>query len=108
MFKEWANGLPVFVVCMVIVDVGLGKRSDLTSLLHYMFISLVVSASRFGKNRVLVNNPGRQSSMEIFRRTMALGHSFESVPKVTHKGTIPPRTYPYIKETYQKGALKPQ
>ena len=107
MFKEWANALPVIIVAMVVVDVGLGKRSDLRSVLHYMFIMLVVSASRFVKNRVLVNNPGRQTSMEIFRRTMALGHSYESVPKVKFEGKIPPRLYTFT-EKYQKGAEKPQ
>ena len=95
MFAEWANALPVVIVCMVIVDVGLGKRSDLTSLLHYMFVMLLVSGTRFFKNGILVNNPGRQSSAEIFRRAMALGHSFETVPKIKYSGKVPPRTYTY-------------
>ena len=90
-FKEWANALPVILVCMVIVDVGLGKRSDLRSLLHYMFVMLVVSGSRFFKNQVLVNNHGRQSGVEIFRRAMALGWSFETVPKITFKPKVPAR-----------------
>ena len=81
-FKEWANALPIIIVAMVIVDVGLGKRSDLRSLLHYMTVMLVVSATRYVKNSVLVNNPARQTSTEIFRRAMALGHSFEVVPNL--------------------------
>ena len=86
-FKEWANALPIIIVAMVIVDVGLGKRSDLRSLLHYMTVMLVVSATRYVKNSVLVNNPARQTSTEIFRRAMALGHSFEVVPNLeTGKG----------------------
>ena len=95
MFAEWANALPVVLICMVIVDVGLGKRSDLRSLMHYMFVMLVVSGSRYVKNQVLINNPGRQSSVEIFRRAMALGHSFETVPTVKYTGKAPPRLYTY-------------
>ena len=96
MFAEWANSLPIVLVCMVIVDVGLGKRSDLRSLLHLMFVMLVVSGSRYVKNRVLINNPARQQSTEIFRRAMALGHSFETVPKITYKGwKAQPRLYTY-------------
>ena len=95
-FKEWANALPVIIVAMVIVDVGLGKRSDLRSLLHYMTVMLVVSATRYIKNSVLVNNPARQTSTEIFRRAMALGHSFEVVPNLTTKGdyALPARVEP--------------
>ena len=85
-FKEWANALPIILVAMVIVDVGLGKRSDLRSLLHYMTVMLVVSATRYVKNSVLVNNPARQTSTEIFRRAMALGHSFEVVPNLETGG----------------------
>lgn len=95
MFAEWANALPVVLICMVIVDVGLGKRSDLRSLMHYMFVMLVVSGSRYAKNQILINNPGRQSSVEIFRRAMALGHSFETVPTVKYTGKAPPRLYTY-------------
>ena len=99
-FKEWANALPVIIVAMVIVDVGLGKRSDLRSLLHYMTVMLVVSATRYIKNSVLVNNPARQTSTEIFRRAMALGHSFEVVPNLTAKGDykLPPR----VEETAER------
>ena len=111
MFAEWANSLPIVLVCMVIVDVGLGKRSDLRSLLHLMFVMLVVSGSRYVKNRVLVNNPARQTSAEIFRRAMALGHSFETVPKVTYKGwKVGPRLYTYDPASggIQQPAEKPQ
>ena len=95
---------------MVIVDVGLGKRSDLRSLLHLMFVMLVVSGSRYVKNRVLVNNPARQQSTEIFRRAMALGHSFETVPKITYKGwKAQPRLYTYDPKTgHGQGAEKPK
>ena len=110
MFAEWANSLPIVLVCMVIVDVGLGKRSDLRSLLHLMFVMLVVSGSRYVKNRVLINNPARQQSTEIFRRAMALGHSFETVPKITYKGwKAQPRLYTYDPKTgHGKGAEKPK
>ena len=103
MFAEWANSLPIVLVCMVIVDVGLGK--DLRSLLHLMFVMLVVSGSRYVKNRVLVNNPARQSSAEIFRRAMALGHSFETVPKITYKGW---KAYDPASGGIQQPAEKPQ
>ena len=94
-FQEWANAAPVILVSMIIVDVGLGKRSDVASLLHYMFVMLLVSVTRFAKNGMLVNNPARQSAAEIFRRAMALGLSFEVVPKLTFKGKVPPQTYKY-------------
>ena len=93
MFREWANALPGIVISMVIVDVGLGRRSDLGSLLHYMLVMLLVSVSRYGKNSVLTNNPGRQSQAEIFRRAMALGLSYEVVPKATYKGKMVPQTW---------------
>ncbi len=51
---------------------------------------LVVSGSRYFKNAVLVNNHGRQSGVEIFRRAMALGHSFETVPSIKYKGSAIP------------------
>ncbi len=52
-----------------------------------MTVILVVSATRYIKNSMLVNNPARQTSTEIFRRAMALGHSFEVVPNLeTGKG----------------------
>ena len=109
MFAEWGNALPVVLVCMVIVDVGLGKRSDLTSLLHYMFVMLLVSGTRFFKNGILVNNPGRQSGAEIFRRAMALGHSYETVPKIKYSGKVPPRTYTYTAEAgYGQEVEKPK
>ena len=83
MFREVLNSAPVMVISMVIVDVFLGKRSDFGSLLHYMFVLLLVGVTRYAKNTVILNNPARQSSVEIFRRAMLLGRSFNTVPTVT-------------------------
>jgi len=53
----------------------------------------VVSGSRYFKNAVLVNNHGRQSGVEIFRRAMALGHSFETVPSIKYTAPVVPRKF---------------
>ena len=99
MFQEVANTTPTLLLSMVIVDMALGFRSDLGSLLHYLLVMLLVGVGRFAKNSILVNNPARQSKVEIFRRAMALGLSYEKVPKAEFKGKLPPRVTPYDKET---------
>ena len=90
MFKEAGNNMPALLICMVIVDIGLGYKSDLMSFIHYFFVMLLVGVSRFAKNSVVVNKASRQAQIEIFRRTMLLGLSYETVPSITEHPDIDP------------------
>ena len=60
------------------------------SFLHYFFVMFLVGVSRFAKNSVVVNKASRQAQIEIFRRTMLLGLSYETVPKVIEHPAIDP------------------
>ena len=96
MFLEALNGLPTLLVCMIIVDIGMGFKSDIMSFVHYALVIVLVGVGRYVKNQVLTNNPGRQQQVEIYRRAMLLGLSYEVVPKVKYVGTLRPPGAPSI------------
>ena len=91
MFLEALNGLPTLLVCMIIVDIGLGFKSDVMSFLHYALVIVLVGVGRYLKNQVVTNDPGRQQQVEIYRRAMMLGLSYEIVPKIKYVAPqVPP------------------
>jgi len=93
MFTEALNGLPTLLVCMIIIDIGLGFKSDIMSFLHYALVIVLVGVGRYLKNQVVTNNPGRQQQVEIYRRAMLLGLSYEIVPKIKYVAREDPSIY---------------